>query len=289
MISILSKECITEIDDSSLGCGIGYGYLHRIPHNMCEIPTSQPAEKPKKTFSSALGIAAEEQQQSMNEAAATPTIMNSASQPVAATLFTPPSTQSTNPGVGVTAPVNQAPALPVSTPAAPIPPQTSASVDIPGMPPQQQTITTPLNIPGMPPITVSAPVMMAPSAPPPISGSAVQGHHPPLSSTLPQSTGVSTSYASPQPMGPPQQTNIPWPNVPQQYQQQQQPLMATGYYQPQPQIYDPYNQNPNQVPMSNVPLFNPVANSTPNPDASANFVRMFDPTAQQNSPAASNQ
>jgi len=241
--------------------------------------TGAASEKPKKTFSSALGISAEEQQQQQLQAGGKPNEagigLGAATSPAAAaTLFTPPSSQ---PAVGATVPMNFTPSLPVSAPTPPASAsqsQTSTSVDIPGMPSQQQTITTPLNIPGMPPITVSSPVMMPPPGPATTaSGSTLTG--PPGGSGVP--TFGNTGAA------PPTQ-GTPWPNIPQQYQQPQQPVMSTGYYQPQ--IYDPYNQTANQAPASNVQLFNPVANSTPNPDSSANF-QLFDPSAPPQSPATS--
>lgn len=256
--------------EGSLGCGIGYGYLHRIPHTMAPQETAvgesgesqEQVDKRKKTFSSALGIATEEGQEALPQ---TPNL-----QPVTRPDLNG-SNSSTTGGIGGFV---QSP--PTSTPAPQTPSETNvvsspAAVEIPGMPPQ---ITTPLSIPGMPPITVSAPVMMPP---------------PPFSSAAPPTAA------------PP-----PTPNDPSWFANaaQNQAFPQTGYYQPQappqftPQMYGQYNPQPSgssyspnaTLPVQNVPLFNPVAPNINDNNAptNSNFIRIFDPTAPPTTTTSTN-
>lgn len=237
----------------SLGCGIGYGYLHRIPHNENPQETGQETQElvdtRKKTISSALGISAEEGKEPQSN----PNSATAPSNPFASPIGPPSNVPSTTTcadhpnGTHSHSPVN---------------------IEIPGMPsPHQQTITTPLSIPGMPPITVSAPAMMS---------------------------GTPFSGAPPTAAPPPTPNDPSWfANAQSQGHQFGPPPPAGGYYNPQahPQFATTqmfggaFNQPPQSTGYSpnSVPLFNPVANSTPNVNdntaPNSNFIRIFDPTA----------
>jgi hypothetical protein len=254
--------------EGSLGCGIGYGYLHRIPHNIIR----EEAPKPKKTFSSALGIDASAE--ATAEISASSVFMTSPGAP-------------TNPQGG----------------AGPGPGEQTNGIGtgetVPSAPPQ--TITTPLSIPGMPPITVSATLvgLTQPSEAPmnlntmtsvaaPVSSTTAAvsaafspyqtSSAPPLSSTMTTST---SAWGHPPP---PQTAYVPpsMPGFPP----------PGGYYQPKPATvptdhFHPQHQHAHShpPPVQNISLFNPVANSTPTSTAppqaqeAGNFIRMYDPSA----------
>jgi len=243
--------------EGSLGCGIGYGYLHRIPHN--ETPqeagqeTQEVVDTRKKTISSALGISAEEGKEPQTTPNPSAAPSNPFANPVGPPSSNAPSTTCADHinGAHSHSPVN---------------------VEIPGMPspPHQQTITTPLSIPGMPPITVSAPAMMS---------------------------GTPFSGALPTAAPPPTPNDPSWfANAQSQGHQFGPPPPAGGYYQPQAQpqftaqMFGAFNQPPPSTGYSpnSVPLFNPVANSTPNANdntaPNSNFIRIFDPTAPPTNP-----
>ncbi len=219
-------------------------------------------EKPKKTFSSALGINPE-------TGGASPVAQNilqpqEGSVPTsvsAASLFTPPADL-------------QAAAIPDPAGQAQLPSQenqhhASPSLPVSGLQPQQvssmpssQTITTPLSIPGMPPITVSTPLIMPP----------------PMQSGLPtSSTSAQYSAAIGEGAVGSHQNYAPW-NLPQS--QQSPPLPTVGGFQTPPPLTANYHPRP-------VALFNPVANSTPTSSAGENFIRMYDPNNPMGQPAVS--
>lgn len=259
----------------SLGCGIGYGYLHRIPHNLVRerIANAEAGnEKPKKTFSSALGINSESgaglppPPVSVGQSVPSPGVQQPPSAPLpsnvetsAASLFTPPVSAAATPSMdsnGHPEPESQQPASP-SLPVSGSQPQGSAS---PVSMAPSQTITTPLNIPGMPPITVSAPLIM----PPPMQ----QG--PPMTATSIPSSMIGTSAAPP---------TMVW-GMPPQQQRSPSPSTIGGGFQTPPPLTANYHPRP-------VALFNPVANSTPNSNAPENFVKMYDPNNPTGQPAVS--
>jgi len=269
--------------EGSLGCDIGYGYLHRIPHVLENPPQElingggadgsndqNDAEARKKTFSSVLGISGGSgegvpQQQGPTSMPQGPPPALSERMTYVGSMGKPPPSVPASEGMPMPMIPTGVATTTTSTPSA------MESVEIPGMPPQQ-TITTPLSIPGMPPITVSAPVMMPPSfasVPPTAAPPPTPIEHSWLSSNMPPH-----SFAPPG--GQPQAYYPPPPSQ----------------YSPQQQIFDPYNpssgyhqtSNPNLPPHS-VPLFNPMSTSSPNNDANANpnFIRMYDPSSPPSS------
>lgn len=226
------------------------------------------SEKPRKTFSSALGINPETegippaaqgqmvpppqggQQQQYQQPPMAP----------AASLFTPPAQMSPEP-------TGQSPAHEIQQPASPALPVSGAQpaqVPLTSVP-ASQTITTPLSIPGMPPITVSAPLIM----PPPMQPGQVS------TTSVPQNPAMTVDAAAGI-----QQSYNPW-SMPQS--QQSPPISTAGTFQTPPPLTSQYHPRP-------VALFNPVANSTPTSVASPtgdNFVRMYDPNNPMGQPAVS--
>lgn len=230
-----------------MGCGIGFGYLHRIPHHLTRETVSSPPqqtseERSKKTISSALGITpvsgasetTQPHQQNPSEAASVP--LSVPDSPAAATQMPagPQIMTSNVPFSSVAYPQQSSGPPPTFVQA----PSTSSAMFPPTVSQQhQQTITTPLNIPGMPPITVCAPVMMP--APTEVSSGAQWG---------------ASGSAAP-------------PNTPAFYQPQQ------NFAGPSPPaMFSPTTTH--AAPQ----IFNPVANSTPTADPSNNYIRIFDPT-----------
>ena len=168
--------------EGSLGCGIGYGYLHRIP--ITELEDSTPkADVPTPGPASNAGVP----MQGSASPAPSPNVPTNPAAPEAAGVPTVPTlTPPMAPSVAAPSSVHLPPTTtyhptPTATsPSAPVtngagatssylpPPssipyttaqQTQASEGlptIPGMP-----VTTPINLPGMPPITVSATVPAA--------------------------------------------------------------------------------------------------------------------------------
>lgn len=152
--------------EGSLGCGIGYGYLHRIPHNVArsgDVNTSAQSaaaasvEKPKKTIAAVLGIdeqgsegatinpsnvAQTSNVLTSNTATSTSGLFGQGMQPVL------PISSSSEITVSNASSINQGlsgpPRLPQPTPA---------------MSSQPQTITTPLSIPGRLSFILSARIM----------------------------------------------------------------------------------------------------------------------------------
>jgi len=143
--------------EGSLGCGIGYGYLHRIPLRAVlpgSVPVSATAgvEKlpPPETDSSALATPANPLE--LGAAPTIPTLPPTSNQstlqaifgpaPAEVDLIAPSATEATEP-TAAAAPIFTGITMPAPTPPT-----------IPGMP-TLPPLTTPITLPGMPPITVS--------------------------------------------------------------------------------------------------------------------------------------
>lgn len=172
----------------SMGCNIGYGYLHRIPKRQFPSnkvplplnPTAPPASPPRDGFSevslgsspkTASSLTAGVAQMSINTGSPTIPVLPPQQQPQQQTMAGVPSTQS-------------------SIPAAGIPPQSGVPnlTNLPGL-------TTPISLPGLPP--VSLPPLTNPGGLPPLPAGLAplpqlppMGQLPPLSapSALPNFT-----------------------------------------------------------------------------------------------------
>lgn len=184
--------------EGSLGCGIGYGYLHRIPLRVGgpgRAPTgvSTGSEKTPllEAFHEEVTSSANANPLELGASPTVPTLPASSSTSTLQAIFGAPSTN----GDFLPAPSNQ-PLVdlteqppPSSNAAAPIFSGSSTLLpaptppNIPGMP-TLPPLTTPISLPGMPPITVSCtlppmmPAGVSSTAPPPADG-AIHQHHPP--------------------------------------------------------------------------------------------------------------
>ncbi|PAA88299.1 hypothetical protein BOX15_Mlig005266g1 [Macrostomum lignano] len=173
-----------------LGCGIGYGYLHRIPTR--EPPVDQLTPLPSDVMRAPASDGFTEVP--LSSAAATP---SAAPAPVSSPLPPPPppppqsmppptyaASQSlpSPPPPPPPAPVSAASPLPPPPPPL-VPPETSTASPAPPPPQQQQQqqpadlhlppVSTELTLPGMPPVSVNVPPIDLPPPPPPLPPAAL--------------------------------------------------------------------------------------------------------------------
>ncbi|KAK4037035.1 Golgi reassembly-stacking protein 2 [Daphnia magna] len=157
--------------EGSLGCGIGYGYLHRIPlRSSSDIRTTEKIPLlSEQTSEEGVGVPSNPNPLELGAIPTIPTLPTSSATTLQA-IFGPPPTTNEDFVVQTNASTNSAelpaPIFTGVTMPAPAPP------NIPGMP-SLPPLTTPISLPGMPPITVSCSLPqsalqgVAPTPPPP--------------------------------------------------------------------------------------------------------------------------